>query len=559
MSTTTPISPTDSSKKRDRTTAEISDTQDETSSKRVRKPSTLNEDFVVNTKDSSTNTTTTDPNTATKDAQPTTQTTNIPSQTTTSTTNTPSQTVTSQPAQQPSQQTSQQQPSQQNGKKKNVKSALLEKLKTGLSKASSLLNKVGAPEMTSVVNNEQKSEKKKPGRKPGSGRGTKKSNGTSSRGRARGRGRGRPPSVNRQSTSDNDYEPQERLSTRRKLEERRPTRKRTKREEFDISELPEPMQKCYNVLSIVKAHKWSWPFLQPVDAVSLNIPDYYEIIKNPMDLGTVTKKLTTGQYRTVSDFAEDVRLIWRNCYTYNPPGSDVVKMAEVLSNLFEEKFKKIAPLEEREDRTRTDEITSMKQQIETLQKKLEQFQQPIKQEEQSVQKAPPKVPKQPTRPKRKTTPVLDARPMTFEEKKRLSEIIGTLDSDKLAKVVEIIQSRAPKASSQSTSDSTEIEVDLDKLDAVTLRQLEKFVKTCNQTKRRGRRSTKKQSPKENVQIEQVQLETKKDSEETESSSGESDSGSDSSDSSDSDSSSESDSEDKKTVDPSAPKPLSAVV
>jgi hypothetical protein len=34
-------------------------------------------------------------------------------------------------------------------------------------------------------------------------------------------------------------------------------------------------------------HKFSWPFRAPVDAVSLGIPDYLNIIKHPMDLGTV--------------------------------------------------------------------------------------------------------------------------------------------------------------------------------------------------------------------------------------------------------------------------------
>ena len=35
----------------------------------------------------------------------------------------------------------------------------------------------------------------------------------------------------------------------------------------------------------------AWPFLQPVDPEMLNIPDYFDIIENPMDLSSVTARL----------------------------------------------------------------------------------------------------------------------------------------------------------------------------------------------------------------------------------------------------------------------------
>lgn len=36
------------------------------------------------------------------------------------------------------------------------------------------------------------------------------------------------------------------------------------------------------------------------------------------------------EYSSAQDFAEDVRLIFTNCYRYNPPESDVVMMAKKL-------------------------------------------------------------------------------------------------------------------------------------------------------------------------------------------------------------------------------------
>jgi hypothetical protein len=38
---------------------------------------------------------------------------------------------------------------------------------------------------------------------------------------------------------------------------------------------------------MLKNHKTAWPFKEPVDPVALNIPNYFEIIKEPMDLQTV--------------------------------------------------------------------------------------------------------------------------------------------------------------------------------------------------------------------------------------------------------------------------------
>lgn len=36
------------------------------------------------------------------------------------------------------------------------------------------------------------------------------------------------------------------------------------------------------------------------------------------------------EYRSASEFAEDVRQIFHNCYRYNPPESDVAKMGRKL-------------------------------------------------------------------------------------------------------------------------------------------------------------------------------------------------------------------------------------
>lgn len=91
------------------------------------------------------------------------------------------------------------------------------------------------------------------------------------------------------------------------------------------------------VIRALWKHHFSWPFRQPVDAVRLNLPDYYTIIKNPMDLTTIRKRLENNYYWKAMECVEDFNTMFTNCYVYNRPGDDIVLMAQVLEKLFLEK------------------------------------------------------------------------------------------------------------------------------------------------------------------------------------------------------------------------------
>ncbi|GAV05993.1 hypothetical protein RvY_16037 [Ramazzottius varieornatus] len=81
-------------------------------------------------------------------------------------------------------------------------------------------------------------------------------------------------------------------------------------------------------------HPHSWPFRVPVDAIKLNILDYHDIIKNPMDLGTISKRLDYYWYSNAVQCIQDFKVMFTNCYTYNQAGEDVVKMANELEKVF---------------------------------------------------------------------------------------------------------------------------------------------------------------------------------------------------------------------------------
>lgn len=83
------------------------------------------------------------------------------------------------------------------------------------------------------------------------------------------------------------------------------------------------------------------PFREPVDWQALGLFDYPQVIKKPMDLGLVKKKLNDGTYKTIHDAADDIRLIWKNCMAYNADGSDFYNLAQTMAKKFEEKFEKL--------------------------------------------------------------------------------------------------------------------------------------------------------------------------------------------------------------------------
>jgi len=67
-------------------------------------------------------------------------------------------------------------------------------------------------------------------------------------------------------------------------------------------------------------------FLEPVDPVKLQIPDYFDIITEPMDFGTIKEKLSQHKYLNMSHFLRDVELVFKNCILYNGEQSPVSLM-----------------------------------------------------------------------------------------------------------------------------------------------------------------------------------------------------------------------------------------
>ena len=84
---------------------------------------------------------------------------------------------------------------------------------------------------------------------------------------------------------------------------------------------PGTKKRIETLLSALENHDKATPFKLPVDTELYQIPDYYDIIKHPMDLSTCRRKYAKRRYKYVEELLSDLALIWKNCQTYNRENS----------------------------------------------------------------------------------------------------------------------------------------------------------------------------------------------------------------------------------------------
>ncbi|KAF2091239.1 Bromodomain-containing protein [Saccharata proteae CBS 121410] len=83
----------------------------------------------------------------------------------------------------------------------------------------------------------------------------------------------------------------------------------------------------------------AWPFLQPVNKDE--VADYYEVIKEPMDLSTMESKHEKDLYPTPDDFVRDAMLIFNNCRKYNNETTPYAKAANRLEKFMWSKIRDV--------------------------------------------------------------------------------------------------------------------------------------------------------------------------------------------------------------------------
>ncbi|XP_062105889.1 transcription factor GTE4 [Humulus lupulus] len=269
---------------------------------------------------------------------------------------------------------------------------------------------------------------------------------------------------------------------------------------------------CTSLLDKLMKHKHGWVFNEPVDVAGLGLHDYHTIIKQPMDLGTIKSRLSKNWYKSPKEFAEDVRLTFRNAMTYNPPGQDVHIMADQLSKIFEERWMIIESDYNREMRFGFDYGVGLP--TPTPRKVPPSLPSPLDmrrildRSESMTHYGDPR-PKPMSITPTARTPALKKpkakdphkRDMTYDEKQKLSTNLQSLPSEKLDAIVQIIKKR----NSSLFQDDDEIEVDIDSVDAETLWELDRFVTNYKKSLSKNKRKAELASQARAEAMQNVQL------------------------------------------------------
>jgi len=182
----------------------------------------------------------------------------------------------------------------------------------------------------------------------------------------------------------------------------------------------EALTKCKAAVRDLRKHKDAAVFLEPVDWKGAGLMDYPTVIKRPMDLGTIMKRLESGQYATVLDVAADIDLVWSNAMTYNQDESYIYNVAADLKALSD---RKMAPLV-------------------------------------AAAREAGDVPHE----------------LTFEMKRQLNENAALLSSKDLYGMVGIVEESCKRAIDQSSPQ--EVEIDIDSLDLQTYLKVDTYVQDC---------------------------------------------------------------------------------
>lgn len=93
-------------------------------------------------------------------------------------------------------------------------------------------------------------------------------------------------------------------------------------------DLPLNSVALYTLIDDIHKHPDSWPFDRPVSVKE--VPDYYTIIKNPMDFAKIKSKLNMGEYTINEQMMNDVQLVFRNCDLYNTDETEIYRIGQNL-------------------------------------------------------------------------------------------------------------------------------------------------------------------------------------------------------------------------------------
>lgn len=231
---------------------------------------------------------------------------------------------------------------------------------------------------------------------------------------------------------------------------------------------------CKKTLGHITSHKWSWPFNAPVDL--RQYPDYLALVAHPMDFGTIKRRIDAGcagggagGYRHPDEFLADVRLVFDNARLYNKPGSDVHVMANTLQERFEERYAQAVSPKVAEEAaiSRMQHEEAARRHLEASGRSTDALEQHCAVLIKYIDEV--------------SACILDARsaaaalckPVSRAEKEALVRALNTMPQEQFEAAVGLVMSHHPGLQAYD-----DFGFDLDALDALSLRQMQSFVRAC---------------------------------------------------------------------------------
>ena len=110
----------------------------------------------------------------------------------------------------------------------------------------------------------------------------------------------------------------------------------------DTGTVVRDLEFCRSLINRMLSKRGFWPrfklFTQPVDPDLDGVPDYLDVIKDPMDLSTVKQKTNKNEYANAKEFEADIRQIFKNCYMYWSETDHIFKLCMELEKAFDNEW-----------------------------------------------------------------------------------------------------------------------------------------------------------------------------------------------------------------------------
>lgn len=225
---------------------------------------------------------------------------------------------------------------------------------------------------------------------------------------------------------------------------------------------------CSAVVKHIMMHKWAFPFNQPVDTNLYT--DYLRVVATPMDMGTIKAKLEGRQYCHPDQCGDDVLMVFANAKSYNPPGSDVYIMADTLESKFKEKWEQVVVPKLGDER-----ITCANEEMLAKKKLLEaQQQQVLQQLDRQRAAVLQRLDDLSLRcSDAKSHAAAACQPLTHSEKDVLTRQLSVLPQQHFETAMSLVFAHHPDLLPHGSNGETVVNVD--HMDALTLRQLQGFI------------------------------------------------------------------------------------